>query len=201
MSVAISNARMLKVDSHIGAAYRTICSSLDVSIECNARVPTLDVTRRDIWLNKPRGIAHRRYFHSAHKVHTRCIQKRLVAKLIYSGRSERADVTFFPQGAQSVFVFSLLCPHVFTRSLYLFGLWTLDDAIRWNRYDSDNLFAKHCNPSLIVSCARCLSRAQTLDRPSGGEKEREREWKRYIRVVHWRHAVSVMYRAEKAQYS
>jgi len=39
---------MRDVDSCIGAAYRTICSSVDISIERSARVPTLDVTRRDV---------------------------------------------------------------------------------------------------------------------------------------------------------
>jgi len=84
----------------------------------------------------------------------------------------------------------------FAVSLCLFGLWMFDDAIRWNRYDSDNLFAKHCNPSLIVSRARCLLRVQTL--AHWGERERMGNG---VRVVHWRHAVSVMYRAEKARYS
>lgn len=96
--------------------------------------------------------------------------------------------------AWSVFVFPLFhtVPTRFCRPLYLSDLAMLDDAIRWNRYDSNNLFAKHCNPSLIVSRTRCLSRVQTF---VIGERLET------IRVIRSRHTVlSVMYRMEKARY-
>lgn len=113
-----------------------------------------------------------------------------------TGAKERMEHSFLGMRSLCIFIVSHAVPARFCCSLYLFGLWMLDDAIRWNRYDSDNLFAKHCNPNLIVSRARCLF-AYTNARPLAKKRRNENG----IRVVHWRHVVSVMYHAEKARYS
>lgn len=170
---------MLKVDSYIGATYQTICSSVDVSIECNARVPTLDVTRRDIWLNKPRCVAHRRYFHSAHKVHTRCIQKRLIANLIYSGQSKRADRIFLPRsGVRSLSLYF----HCFARgartvlhircTFLAFGCSTMQSV------ETDTIQTIYL-PSIVTQASLSLAHVafRAYKRSPIGEKERE--WKLY----------------------
>lgn len=154
-------------------------------------MPTLDVTRRDIWLNKPR-VAHRWYFHGAHKVHIRRI--RLIAKLIYSGRSERADGICFPRGARPV-----LCIFIVSRAVpaRIFAVRCAFLAFRCSTMqfvETDTIRTIYL-PSIVTQAS--LSLARTNARPSARKTENGNG----IRAVHRRHAVSVMYRAEKARYS